>query len=110
MSSVKNKIYPDINARLAMIQDDVFQIKQKEMAEICEVSQSHLANMRSGLKEVSASVIRNLCFKKDISPTYLVSGALPIKLNRKSRSINDEVNFLRTELEMLKAELNKNKP
>lgn len=105
MPSIKSHIVPEINARFVIIQEDVLQIDQYEMADICGITQPHVSRIRAGKSEVSTWIIKNLYINEGISPSYLIAGVLPKKLTKQIRTINQEVEALRLELELLRAEL-----
>lgn len=105
MSAKADVIDPTLGIRFKNVRN-YLKLTQAEMAELCEVSQTTISMVEKGLRDLPTSVLKILFIKKNISPTYIITGEGGMEY--KKTPGGKELTELRAELEIVKAHLNIN--
>ena len=101
---IKKDLSVDQNLAKRFVQfcDEVVGGTQSDQAEVCECTQKHISELRSGKKSISADIIRHLYKKKDLNIVWFFDGVGP-KLRRENPKENlvSNVSDLKAEILIL---------
>nr|WP_235324634.1 hypothetical protein [Pedobacter lusitanus] len=76
------------------------------MAAICEIKQSMISYIEGGKRDLPTNAIQNLFLKKNISPTYLLTGGDNMEFNKPTDTqISGKIKNMEADIEILKAEI-----